>query len=203
MSSTTSSDNYPYIKKCYPNAFDDCLPYRANTRSLTYDFACPIPVDPEKTGWPMLDNVYREAFLCYSNKKTKNYDWESNARPKTDAEMALHVFWENLVTHQDPVWYKDRSNFDSYGGISLWLDPFDAHFKENVCRNEDPLYIIRDLLLEKYHERRFAADHHPQIRVRSGIVDRVKLFDVVNKKAKEAMKGRKDRQKSWRKKFSK
>lgn len=175
------------------------------TAGLTYDFP-PPPLQPviDFNGcWPKMSNVIPGSYLCYSNKTKTDPTWIDRCRTPDIEEMALRICNKQMVITEElnEISGETDTNYETYADVHLWLDPFDAHLKE-CCFPiyDDVFYYIRDRILNKWGERRYAADWHPQIRVTSGIVDRCKLFDVVNKKAKEAMKGRANRKLLFKKK---
>lgn len=163
--------------------------------ALMYNFVCPIPMN-DGVFWPRMANVVPGSYLCYSNKKKLDENWIDRCESPDQEEQLLRILNHQLVEN-DETYCGDHVN-DKYAGIWTWANPTDAYLEQNTF-NDHLFYPIRDRILQKWQERRYAAGWHPQIRMTSGVVDRAKLFDVVNEKVKEATKGRKDRRKeSWR-----
>lgn len=169
-------------------------------QGLTYDFNVPIPV-AEADHRPRVGQVYPGSYLRYSNKTKLDPTWVDRCEVRSDLEQSLRILNEELVEIDDNISLfipLSKPNTERYGGLYKYANPMDAYYGQNITQS-DVFYVIRDTALRLYHERRLAADHHPQIGMTCGRALQAKIYDETNKVAKKAAESRKDRKGSWRK----
>lgn len=149
-----------------------------------------------------------DAVYCYAGPNAQlDPNWEERSKPNS-TDQVLQIVQQNLCNLPE-----ERRKY--FGGAILYTDDL-AEYYENSAKyrgmlpslqhlyernnshsSHAPFYALRTVLLQSFHQKRFAAGWHPNVRIWNRKEELTK-FDQNNLKIKEARKAKKEMDKERR-----
>lgn len=162
--------------------------------ALFYNLPCPIP-HHHLVGKLDINTLVPTATFCYTkdvNTCQLDSTWVNRTRIGKK-ENALRLVHDSLARtclpgNESIYSFYLPTNEERWNGILIWEDCPDATFQIRMGHPDNPFYNLQHVLLEKFHQRRFEAGWHPQVRIwnkKKQIKNFEKIHKVVLQKVKQ------------------